>query len=150
MRIFDYNWEVDFIFLFQTMFSEYMDDGMAKNENEKKKKEKAEEKVEGEGEKKDESEQTKQIELLKSEISSKASGYKSFFDSYPNSFHENISWLSVRQWLYESFASEIWGITEKKIKWFNRELWDGKRAEVREKWWQIYLKITQEWIILNK
>jgi len=85
------------------------------------------------------------VKILKSEISSKMTEYRSFFDSFPNAFHEDISQLTWLEKVQTFMASEIGWITEKKIKWFDRNLWDGKKAEVREEWWQIYLKITQEW-----
>lgn len=82
--------------------------------------------------------------LLQSDISSKMTEYRWFFDSYPNNFHEDTSKLSTWDKFYESMASGIWEITEKKIKWFDRDLSNGKKAEVREEWWQIYIKISQE------
>lgn len=89
--------------------------------------------------------QTEKINSLKSEVSSKMTQYRWFFDSYPNAFHEDMSQWSVWRSFYESMVSAFSDVSEKKIKWFDRNLWDGNFVEVRENWWQIYLKIKHKW-----
>lgn len=81
---------------------------------------------------------------IKNYINSKTSEYRWFFDTFPNARHEDNSQLRTWEKFQEAMASEIGWITEKKIKWFDKNLWDWKNAEVIEKDWQISIKITQK------
>lgn len=90
-----------------------------------------------------EEKETAKVQSLQAHISSKMVEYRWFFDGFPNALHEDTSWWSMWKGAYEAMASEIWGITEKKIKWFDKNLWNGKNVEVRENWWQIHVKIKE-------
>ena len=88
--------------------------------------------------------QATNIQNLENYINSKTGEYNWFFDSFPNDRHEDASQLSWWEKVQLFMASEIGWITEKKIKWFDRNIWDGKMAEVVESNWDVSIKITQE------
>lgn len=77
---------------------------------------------------------------LKSYIKNKTDWYTSFFRTFPNGFHEDVSKRSIWRDFHESMASAIWDIPEKKIKWFDKTFPDGKKVEVREENWEINMK----------
>jgi len=85
------------------------------------------------------------VQNLKNDIGSRTDEYRWFFDVFPNNRHEDASHLSPWEWFQESMAAEVGWLTEKKIKWFDRDLWVWKRAEVSEHNWEISIKIIQEW-----
>ena len=80
---------------------------------------------------KDESKKTAKTDALGNNISSETGEYWSFFNNFPNSFHESMSWLSFGQQMTELREANRW-VPEKKIKWFDKTFEDGKRVEVRE------------------
>lgn len=77
---------------------------------------------------------------LKNYIKNKTDWYTSFFRTFPNGFHEDVSKRSIWRDFHESMASAIWDIPEKKIKWFDKTFPDGKKVEVREENWEINMK----------
>ena len=92
-------------------------------------------------------EDNKITKILETHINSRTGEYWSFFNNFPNAFHVDTSGRSIWKDIYEVWESEIWWITEKKIKWFDKTFGDGKSVEVREDNWDILFSFKEAFIV---
>lgn len=93
---------------------------------------------------KDKGKKSSRIDTLGNDISSETGEYWSFFNNFPNGFHEAMSWLSFGQKITELKEANRW-VPEKKIKWFDKIFEDGKNVEVREEAGNITFTFFDEW-----